>query len=212
MTNHSSTFDGILSAYRELATKALLTLHVDIRCGIIHMMTQTLKASYFLDQPANEPDSSVLRLNADLLSFDDTLTIHLPEKEYQFMTSGLGLLLDHQLVTNASKISVMNENGCGRMQLNILVLQQNLKSIESDATLTRSAQFFEYFTEGAGTIVSKVKEAGGKDVGFNLEELKVLIELCYSEALQSEQRDIAMQAKRALSDHQLQLSECMWNT
>ena len=176
------------------------------------MISRTLRAHYVLDQPANEPDPSVLRLNADLLSFDDTLTIHLPEKEYQFITLGLGLLLDHLLVVNASTISVMNSHGCGRMQLNVLVLQQNLKSIENEVTLARSALFYEYFTEGASAIVSRVKEAEGKDVGFNLEELKVLVELCYSEALQSQQRDIAMQAKRALNDHQLQLSECLWNT
>ncbi|KAL9109154.1 MAG: hypothetical protein Q9187_008195, partial [Circinaria calcarea] len=162
--------------------------------------------------PANEPDPSVLALNADLLSFDDTLTIHLPEKEYRFITAGLGSLLDHVLVTNASHISVMNGHGCGRMQLNILVLQQNLKSIENNVSLSRSARFYEYFSEGADVIISRVKETGGKGMGFNLEELKALIELCYSEALQSQQRDIAMQAKRALNDHQLQLSETMWNT
>lgn len=174
-------------------------------------MSRTLGAHYVLDQPANEPDPSVLALNADLLSFDDTLTIHLPEKEYHFITAGLGSLLDHVLVTNASQISVMNSHGCGRMQLNILVLQQNLKSIENNASLSRSARFYEYFGEGADAIVSRAKETGGKGMGFNLEELKVLVELCYSEALQSQQRDIAMQAKRALNDHQLQLSETMWN-
>ena len=207
-----STFDGIVSAYRELATKALVTLHVDIRCGIIHMMSRILGAHYVLDQPANEPDPSVLTLNADLLKFDDTLTIHLPEKEYRFITAGLGSLLDHVLVTNASHISAMNGHGCGRMQLNILVLQQNLKSIEDNATLSRSVRFYEYFSEGADAVVLKAKKTGGKGMDLNLEELKVLIELCYSEALQSPQRDVAMQAKRALNDHQLQLSECMWNT
>lgn len=206
------TFDGIVSAYRELASKALITLHVDIRCGIIHMMSRVLGAHYVLDQSANEPDPSVLTLNADLLSFDDTLTIHLPEKEYRFITAGLGSLLDHVLVTNASHIPVMNGHGCGRMQLNILVLQQNLKSIEDKATLSRSARFYEYFSEGADAIVSRAKKTGGKGMDFNLEELKVLVELCYSEALQSQQRDVAMQAKRALNDHQLQLSESMWNT
>ena len=206
------TFDGIVTAYRELANQALMTLHVDIRCGIIHMLARVMKGHYFLDQPANEPDPSVLLLNADLLSFDDTLTVHLADNEYQFVTQGLGLLLDHVLVTNASQISVMNGNGCGRMLLNILVLQQNLKSIDNQGSLTRSALFYEYFQEGADAVLRKVKDARGKNFGFSLEELKLLMELCYSETLQSQQRDVALQAKKALNDHQLQLSEFLWNT
>ncbi|MCJ1394198.1 Exocyst complex component 4 [Xylographa bjoerkii] len=205
-------FDEILARYRVLATTALLTLHVDIRCGMIHMISRVLKAPYFLDQPGNEPDPSILALNADLLSFDDNLTVHLPNKEYKFITSGLGLLLDTILVTNASQITVMNLNGCERMQLNILVLQQNLKSIESEVALTRSAVFFDYFIQGAESIIDRAKATGGKDMGFSLEEIKVLVELCYSEALQSQHRDIAAQARKALSDHLLQLSESMWNS
>ena len=205
-------FDEVLAAFRELAATALLTLHVDIRCGIIHMMSRVLKAPYLLNQPINEPDPSILSLNADLISFDDTLAIFMPEKEYTFITTGVGLLLDTILVTNASQISVMNRHGCDRMQLNILVLQQNLKSVEEGVDLRRSAQFFDYFTLGANAIIEKAKATGGKDLGFSFEELKVLVELCYSEALQSSQRDVAAQAKRALSDHQLQLSESMWNS
>ena len=176
------------------------------------MISRTLNAQYLLEQPANEPDPSILSLNADLLSFDENVMHYLPEQEHYFITTGLPLLLDYVLVTNASTISVMNLNGCGRMQLNILVLQQNLKSIEDDAALSRSAQFFQLFTEGADDIVIKAKETGGKELQFNLEELKVLVELCHSEGLQSPQRDIATQAKRALNDHLLQLSESMWNT
>jgi exocyst complex component 4 len=199
-------------AYQGLATTALITLHVDIRCGLIHMISRVLKAPYLLDQAVNEPDPNILALNADLLSFDDNLTIFLPDKEYSFITTGLGLLLDTLLVGNASRIPVMNLNGCQRMQLNILVLQQNLKSVESGVNMTRSAQFFDYFAQGANAIIEKAKATGGKDLGFSMEEFKVLVELCYSEALQSSQRDVAAQAKRALGDHLLQLSESMWNS
>lgn len=210
--DYHSPFDAILLAYQELATTVLLTLHVDIRCGLIHMITRVLKAPYLLDQAVNEPDPYILALNADLLSFDDNLTFFLPDGEYTYITTGLGFLLDSLLVGNSSRISVMNLNGCQRMQLNILVLQQNLKSVESGVNMTRSAQFFDYFAQGANAIIQKAKATGGKDLGFSMEEFKVLVELCYSEALQSPQRDVAAQAKRALGDHLLQLSESMWNS
>jgi exocyst complex component 4 len=188
-----------------------MTLHIDIRCGMIHMMSKVIKAPYFLDQPVHEPDSNILALNADLLSFDDTLTIHLADKDYAFMTQGLGLLLDNILVTNASQVGTMNQNGCDRMQLNILVLQQNLRSVEKDVSLARSSEFFEWFTKGPKELLKEAKETGGKDMGFDLEEVKVIVELCYSEAMGSSQREVASQARKNCSDDTLELTEAMWS-
>lgn len=168
------------------------------------MITRVLHAHYLLDQAANDPDPSVLTLNADLVSFDDNIIAYLPDHEHHFITKGLALLLDRLLVTNAFQIAAMNLNGCGRMQLNILVLQQNLKTIEDDVTLARSAQYFELFHEGADAIVTLARANGGKDVEFTLEELKVLVKLCYSEGLQSQQRELVMQAKKGLDDHEYQ--------
>ena len=205
-------FDNIISLFRELATTALLTLHIDIRYGISFMMGQVLDETYVLDQPATEPDPSILRLNADLLAFDDTMTSHLPEKEYRFITSGLSLLLDSYLISHIYKIKMMNENGCGRMQLNILVLQQNLKSIESDVMLTKSAQFFEYFREGSKAVVQRAQESKGSGMDLSEEEIKLLIELCYSEALNSPQREVAAQAKRAMQEDMLMITESMWSS
>lgn len=205
------------------------------------MLTRVLTIPYVLPHPATDPDPSILALNADLLSFDDTLTTHLASREHVFITSGLASLVDAFLVRNADKIEAMNRNGCGRMQLNVLVLQQNLKAVETQGTvmLNRSARFFDYFMEGAASIVQRAKRAAGSEntgsasndvdagtdginqtneqgkviaeLGFTFEELKVLIELCYSEGLRSSQREVAVQAKRGLSEHLLVLSEVLWN-
>lgn len=189
------------------------------------MLTRSISGPYLLPYPAQDPDPTVLTLNADLLSFDDTLTSHLPEREHRFITTNLALLVDTLLVRNAAKIEAMNRNGCGRMQLNILVLQQNLKAVEGDnssVSLGRSARFFDFFMQGAEKVVQRARDAAasaaaaeaGNDVeelGFSLEELKVLVELCYSEGLRSMQREVAVQAKRGMSDHLLVLSEVLWN-
>ncbi|KAI4177776.1 MAG: hypothetical protein LQ343_000240 [Gyalolechia ehrenbergii] len=205
----AATFDGIVVSIRALALDALFTLQVDIRCGIAHMTAQMLKTPYLLSYPTNNPDPSVLSLNSDLLSFDDVLSTYLPSKEHRFVTAGLTALVDTFLVTNASRIQSMNAYGCGRMQLNILVLQQNLKSIEGDVSLSRSAHFFELFAEGADAIVARVKEGGSKDADFTMEERKTLVELCHSEGLQSPQREASVQARRRLTEHLKQLEESM---
>ena len=211
-------FDSILSSIRTLGTIALLTLHIDIRLGIIHMLNRTLHAPYLLAQPAQDPDPSVLSLNADLLSFADTLTTHLTSPAQSFITSGLAQLIDTVLVSNASHIgSGMNEHGCGRMQLNILVLSQNLKSIETSSQdhsieLERSARFYDLFMEGADAIVEKARDKGGEGLeGFDLEELKALVELWYKEGTESGAREVQVKSRRELGDKLLVLSECLWN-
>ena len=62
-----------------------------------------------------------------------------------FVITGLSLLVDSYLVANASRIKAMNAHGCDRLQLNMLVMQQNLKNIEHDAVLGRSARYFDLF-------------------------------------------------------------------
>lgn len=193
---------------RSMALDALFTLQVDIRCGIAHMTARMLDAPYLLPYPTNNPNPEALALNSDLLSSDDALHTYLSLEEHSFMTKGLAALLDTLLVANASRIRSMDANGCGRMQLNILVLQQNLKAIEGDVSLFRSSHFFELFVEGADAIVARAKEAGG-NFDFSLEECKILVDLCHSEGLQSTQRESSVQAKKNLADHHRQLEDCM---
>ena len=228
MTTETITaFDQILDSIRTLSTTALFTLHIDIRLGIIHMVNRTLAAPYLLSQVAQDPDPSIIQLNADILSFSDTLQTHLAPPARNFITSGLSQLIDTALVSNISHISHgMNEHGCRRMQLNILVLSQNLKSIENTTTTTttsekghqaavdldRSDRFFELFAEGADSVIERARDRAGEGLeGFDLEELKALVELWYKEGVESTQREVQVKAKRDLGDRLLILSECLWN-
>lgn len=213
------SFDSVVTSYQELAGTVLLTLHVEARCQIIHALSIALSpesAPYLLEQVVNEPDPRILTLNADLASYDETVVRFLREKEISFIRSGLGLLIDNFLVTNAGMVKAMNTNGCGRMQLNILVLQQNLKNIEADVSLDRAAKFFDLFIEGADAVIKQAKDEkeqgnGGKEL-FSYDELKTLIELCYSEQLENPERGISSVAKRRMDEHLLQLSEYMWQS
>lgn len=192
---------------------------MEVRCQIINALTTALSpetAPYLLEQVVNDPDPRILSLNADLVSYDETIVRFLRDKEISFIRTGLGLLIDNFLVTNASMVKAINAHGCGRMQLNILVLQQNLKNIEADVGLDRAAKFFDLFTAGPDAVVKQAKEDkengngnGGKEV-FTYDELKTLIELCYSEQLSSPERGITTSASRSMGDHMLQLEEYTW--
>ncbi|KFY15860.1 hypothetical protein V492_01725 [Pseudogymnoascus sp. VKM F-4246] len=210
-------FDSIVSSYQDLAGTVLLTLHVESRCQIVHTLALALSPSnapYLLEQVVSDPDPRILALNAELVAYDETTSHYLHDKEITFLRNGLALLIDNYLVTNAGMVKPMNANGCGRMQLNILVLQQNLKNIEPDSNLTRSADYYDLFMDGHAAVLEKAKEPKGKDGNpeFTYDELKTLIELCFSEQIADPERGVSTVAKRNMGDLLLQLSEFMWQS
>ena len=211
-------FDSILTSMRTLASTALMTIHIDIRLGVIHMLTKTLHAPYLLAQQAQDPDPSIHTLNADLLSFANNISTHLDTSAQDFITNGLALLMDTLLVSNVFQIKAgMNAYGCGRMHLNILVLSQNLKSTQTGSDddsldLDRSRRFFDLFMEGADGIVERARDRGGEGLeGFDLEELKALVELWYRDGIENGAREVQVKGRRELADKLLVLSECLWN-
>ena len=254
-------FDKILQDYGELAKLALLTLHIDVRCGVIYQLTRSLRGSdappidqaaeaphqdsgappttdsglyhWILQQPPTAGSGLILELNNDLISFDTNASAYLGARERKFLTMGLGRLIDRLLVADADRIEVMNAYGAQRMGLDILVLQQNLRNIaiapsptpgsdvistdggagdDADVLLKRSAQFYSLFLQGAGKVVdyAKAAKSQGSPVDYSYDELKVLVELCYSEGLRSKEREESVKAKKSLHDSLLCFGEVMW--
>lgn len=221
------SFDGIVSSYEELAATALLNLHMEVRCRTAYSLRVALDpktAPYLLDQDVKEPDPQILSLNSELLAYDETIVRFLREREVAFIRTGLGLLINSFLIANASMVAPINARGSGRMQLNILVLQQNLKNIEAGVDMARAANYWALFDGGADAIVAKAKEDAAKaaeensvPIGrdpdrFTYDELKSLLELCYSESLASAERGNVNAAKRNMADRLLELSEHMWQS
>lgn len=217
----------MVSSYEELAATALLTLHMEVRCRIVYSLRVALDpktAPYLLDQDVKEPDPQIINLNSELVAYDETVVKFLREREVSFIQTGLGLLINSYLVANASAVAPINSRGSGRMQLNILVLQQNLKNIEPGVDLARAANYWALFDGGADAIVAKARDDAAKTgpvgegpVGwdperFTYDELKALVELCYSEDLASRERGIENNARRTMGDKLLELSEHMWQS
>jgi exocyst complex component 4 len=207
---------------------------MEVRCRIVHSLAVALSpttAPYILEQEVTEPDPQILSLNAEMISYDETAVRFLREREVAFVRTGLGLLMNSFLVGRASAVAPINNKGCGRMQLNILVLQQNLKNVEDGVDLVRAANYFALLEKGPDAIVAKAKEDSEKnqklegeenETGeapphtdsdkFTYDELKTLVELCYSEQLADPERGVAAQAKRQMADKLLALSEYLWQS
>ncbi|KAK6952219.1 exocyst subunit [Daldinia eschscholtzii] len=220
------SFDSIVSSYEDFASTVLLTLHMEIRCRTIQSLRVALSpetAPYVLgEQEIKEPDPPVLSLNSELVAYDETIVRYLRDKETAFVRTGLGLLINTYLVSNALATQPMNLRGCERMQLNILVLQQNLKNIEAGVDLARAANYYSLFQDGPDQIVEKARRdkereaSGGPPIPeaerFTYDELKALLELCYSEQLADPERGVAAAAKRKMGEKVLALSEFMWQS
>ncbi|PGG98422.1 exocyst complex component 4 [Blastomyces parvus] len=282
-------FDTTLESLQNLALTALLTLHIDLRCGAIHMVTRSLSSNtsssalptapattptttewpHVLPAPPSSASPVIIELNNDLISFDANTATYLGPKECRFITSGLAQLIDRAFVSATRFIGAMNHNGALRLQLDVLVLQQNLKNIivhppppppssssssttpskdtskppphqepghdqdqeEEIVALPRSAKFLDWFLDGAEAALEhaqaereefrkhgseKALQAGNGEP-FTYEELKVLVELCFSAILKGPEgressREDLLAAKRACADAVLRLSEVMWDS
>lgn len=100
------------------------------------------------------------------------------------------------------------------MQLNILVLQQNLKNVEEGAALPTAALYFDLFTAGPDAIVARAKQYG-KNFGvkeglLGEKEVKRLLEMTYEERVRGENRESSVSAKRAMDGQVLEISEFMY--
>lgn len=266
--NHetAAAFDKTLQSLHGLGSTAILTLHVDIRCGVIHMLTRTMSGPnpptirnsepttpspstsqnwwhIIMNQPT-AASPTILQLNNDLIAFDTNISVYLGSAERWFITSGLARCIDRVFVSCTRYIGAMNENGALRLQLDVLVLQQNLKNIIVDPTrasemsqvtateeivaLPRSAKFLDWFLEGAEVALNHAQEekvefaaqgdkalAAGNGEPFTYDELRVLVDLCFSEILRgprgAESREDFMAAKKASADALLRLNEIMWD-
>lgn len=215
-----------MSSCRELAGTVLLTLHMEPRSQLALALGQTLSsnaAPYLLQQQVHDADASILALNLDIVAYDEAISAYLRENELSFIRNGLAGFIDSFLVTNAGKVGSMNKNGCDRMMLNILVLQQNLKNIEPKASLSKAEDYFDLFLQGWEKVLDKAKEmreiekrndAGesAEKEAFTYDELKTLIELCWSADCNDPERGVSTVAKRKMGEAMLQLSEIMWQS
>jgi exocyst complex component 4 len=208
-------FDRVVSAYQSLSTRVLRTLHLSIRSTILHSLHTCIQPNLFADAPINDPDPVILALNSSLVGFDTEVSRYIPATTYPRITHGLANLMDTYLLTLCTRtIFRMNTNGCAHMQLNVLVLQQNLKNIEENAALPYAALFFDLFTAGPFAIVARAKRYG-KDYGvpramFTEQNVKKLLEMCYEEKVNKEDRESSVAARRKLDAQLLELSEFMY--
>ena len=172
----ATQFDAVTTSFTELSTLVLRTLHIDLRLQLLSGVYKAMDTTYELSQPYNDPDPAILNLSNSLSTYDAQLSTHLLEAQYQFLTSHLHILVNNSLISLVSSIPAMDAHGNARMQLNVLVLQQSLKSLQPSADLNKAARFYELGAQGPEAVV----KLGVKE-GYAVEDLKAQVRLCWED-------------------------------
>ncbi|RMY86999.1 hypothetical protein D0861_05600 [Hortaea werneckii] len=181
----ATEFDAVLASFTELSTLVLRTLQIDLRLHLLRGIYKAMDTTYVLSQPYNDPDSAILALSTDLSSYDAAISAHLLPAQYSLLTQNLDVLVNNSLCSLVGCIQGMDEHGNSRMQLNVLVLQQSLKNVESRANLERAARFYELAEQGPAAVVER-----GPAEGYEGADLKALVRLCWVPERDAEQGSV----------------------
>ncbi|KAH8099379.1 Sec8 exocyst complex component-specific domain-containing protein [Cristinia sonorae] len=170
-------FQALLKTYEQLSEAILHTIHVDVRCRVMHHLNLALQSgNYRIEQEATEPDPHITDLNIELSKCDEIVLRTLPAEERRFVFEGIGQLMESLLISNARYIRRTNEMGILKMTRNILALQQNVKTIAIEKRLTpfdRAKRFYSLFNMSTSELLDTIRQKQE----FTFEEYKTIIDL-----------------------------------
>ncbi|KAI9311522.1 Sec8 exocyst complex component-specific domain-containing protein [Dichotomocladium elegans] len=171
-------FDTLLTTYQQLAETSLFTLRLENRCHTIYYLEMAMQdGNYYLEDETYEPDPYVITLNQDLMDMDDCITASLPPKDEMFAFDGLPALMVHILISEASQIKRMNQNGVLKMMRNVLALQQNLSNFvppSQNSIMERAREYYQLYNLGSEGLIRTINENGPR---FSFDEYRVILGL-----------------------------------
>ncbi|KAI8994873.1 Sec8 exocyst complex component-specific domain-containing protein [Pilobolus umbonatus] len=173
-------FDALLTTYQQLAETCLFTLRLEGRCHTMYYLEMAMReGNYRLEDETFEPDPYVITLNSDLMELDDCIISSLPPKDEAFAFDGLPGLIVYILMTEATYIKRLNNNGVQKMIRNILALQQNLSNfvpLSQCSIMERAREYYQLYTLGSEGMIRSIQENGPQ---FTFDEYRVILGLIH---------------------------------
>lgn len=205
-------FDAAVSELEYLADTCVIALRCDMRCRTLYYIDRTMvEGEYLLDNETEERDVFIGYLDAECVKCDEHMVDCLLESDKDFILTGLARLVNELLISDADSLDVINSNGVQKMQCNILVLQQMLKSVVSDPKHVDFSKAIKFYELAGWSPVSLIDSIKNGSVDQNYEECKMLIRLANSETIHRHEsagrRDAASVTKNILNEQLVQLHE-----
>ncbi|RMZ86035.1 hypothetical protein DV737_g303, partial [Chaetothyriales sp. CBS 132003] len=104
-------------------------------------------------------------------------------------------------------LNAPTENGLG-------IVQDSDTAERDEGKLTRTYQYYTLFLDGPDQVINFIKEKKAKNdpIGYTYDELRTLIELCWSEKLRGEDREESVRARKRSGEVLLGLGELIWDS
>lgn len=177
-------FDGSVSNFRKLYHNSLLALRYDLRLRLIYYVLSAISNNVW------NPSLDVITICEEvkelcglILFYKNKLFVNLSEQIGEQILFGIPNMIDRLLIIGAEMIPVLNQTGVKKLYLNIITIQQSLRTmmrLPEDVDFTHSLAYFDLFKRGVEKIIEQ--NSHGKSL-FNLQENKTMIRLIHSEKM-----------------------------
>ena len=210
-------FDSALNDLRSLTESSLITLRCDLRCRSVYYVDRIMvDGDYFLETDGDERDHALGMLDSDLVKSDELMSEVLTSNDKNYILDGLSKLINELLVSGSDSLNLINAQGVRKMECNIIVLQQVLKSIvlePAQVIFNRATTFYDTLLLGPNVFLDQVKKG---ETSNSYDEGKILLRLMHNEAIhkheQAGRREAAISAKNVLHDQLIQLHDYYWGS
>lgn len=183
--NKIAQFDRIIEIFESIRDKSLIALRYDIRLKALYHIGKSYQDNFMLATEPADADQFVTLYNKELYYIGTKIHDILSVEENQRVFLGLPTFINKAFLKGSELIKITNENGIKKILLNILTLQQMLRSVlkqESSVDLSKASKYFELFTVTEHVFLQKVAE--NKEV-YTKPEILNLLRLIYSDKLAS---------------------------
>lgn len=178
-------FDRIVNTFARIRDNSLIALRYDIRLKALYHIGKSFLENFVLATEPADADQYIALYNKELYYVGTKIHDILSDQESVCVFLGLGSFVNQAFLRGSELIKITNRNGIKRILLNVLTLQQMLRSVlkhESDVDLTKAFKYFELFTESEHVFMQKLSENSER---YTKEEMLNLLRLIYSEKLAS---------------------------
>lgn len=179
-------FDETIHIFESIRDQTLVALRYDIRLKALHYIGKSYHESLVLGTEPADSDQYIGQYNREVYSVGNKVSEMLSIDEIDCVFLGLPMFLNRAFIQGSEMVQVANRNGIKKILLNIITIQQMLRSVMKEVDqvdFSKASRYFELFTASEHVLLQKVAEYG--DV-YTRDEVLNLLRLVYSEKLHSD--------------------------
>ncbi|EPX71884.1 exocyst complex subunit Sec8 [Schizosaccharomyces octosporus yFS286] len=172
---YADTFDRL----QQTKFDALLLIRMEIRLRYMNTLQETVTLPDYVVEYRGRPDSSIVHLNATIVSTVLKLKNCLPSWEHNFVIHGINGFLDFLLYAKFYKLESMNRGACLQMLKNMSTMIQVLKSLQpkvQDVSFPKASKVFGIYQNGAKKIIEHFMATPSIDL---IQDVKQMVRIYY---------------------------------